>query len=197
MASLVLEQISKLERQLTILREQAKLADQQGRRAYQVLARKDERFHCLSDLFCDYADELFDDLSRLQRLSQKTADTDLLQLYCDRLCGKFIMLQGVINRLSHQQTRTKAKVDVWRSKVKKVVDSGNLTQLYAKLEQQHIFEHRLKEEIDVKILQLNRSTSIEQSAVLQTSILDLKTRYGRCQRTTWQLEQLINQKQSR
>ncbi|MFM2476778.1 primosomal replication protein PriC [Celerinatantimonas sp. MCCC 1A17872] len=197
MAGLVLEQISKLEKQLNILREQARLADQQGRRAYKVLARKDERFHCLSDLFCDYADELFDDLARLQRLSQKTADLDLLQLYCDRLCGKFIMLQEVLNRRPNQQTKDKAKVDAWRSKVKKVVDSGNLTQLYAKLEQQHIFEHRLKEEIDKKILQLNRSGSIEQSAVLQKSILDLKTRYGRCQRTTWQLEQLIKQKQSR
>ncbi|MFM2484126.1 primosomal replication protein PriC [Celerinatantimonas yamalensis] len=198
MASWVLADINKLEQQLRLLHQQAQEKDSQGiYHAYQVLGRKDERFHCMSDQFVDYADELSADLVRLQQLQKKTQDIELLKHYCDQLCGKFVMLQTTLQKLRPKELTTYKKVEAWQEQLKKAANSGHLSELYAKLEQQKVFEERLTTQIEQQIRQLNKSQSIEQSAQLQQNILDLKQRHGRCQRATWQIEQLISQKQSR
>lgn len=198
MASMVTNQVARLESKLNALREQAICKDQQeDSHAYQLLGRRDERFNCLSDLFVDYANELLSDLQRIKQLEEKTQDIDLLQLFYDRLCGKFMMLQEVIHYNPPTKRSSAAKVQAWQSQLKKAAKSGNVDQLYAKLTQQKEFEQRLVEQIEQQVEHLQRVNDVKQSAQLQQQILDLKQRYGRCQRTTWQLEQLIQQKQSR
>lgn len=191
------KELKELNVQLSRLRQQACDWDNQGNcHAYQMLGRDDERFTSLSDRFVDYADELITELEQLKKLTNRTRDQELIQLFCNRLCGKYLMLQRCLTRLKKPQ-KTKTNIGHWQKQLKKISNSGNINELYAKLAQQREFEQRLAERINQQVEALQRSNDTEQSARLQQQILELKQRYGRCQKATWQIEQQILKKQSR
>ncbi|MFM2482704.1 primosomal replication protein PriC [Celerinatantimonas sp. YJH-8] len=197
MASLDLNQFQTLQEQFKRLSVIAEQRDHDGEyNAYQLLGKDDERFRCLSAHFTDYVKELLTDLEHLKRLATKTDDHDLLRLYADRLCGKYMMLQKCLERLRPTETK-KQHVIFWQKQLKKVINNGDLGELYDKLAQQKQFEQRLSEQIDQLIIDLKRSEHIAASAALQEQILELKQRQGRCQKATWQLEQKINHLRSR
>lgn len=197
MASLDLNEIKNLAEKFESLKLTAEKYDHEGKHnAYQLLGKDDDRFRCLSSQFVDYAEELLSDLEHLQKLAHKTDDQDLIQLYSDRLCGKYIMLQKRIERLKWTN-KNDNKVIFWQKQLKKVINHGDLKELYDKLAQQQEFEQRLSGQIDQLVLDLKNSTHVATSAALQEKILELKQRQGRCQRATWQLEQKINHLRSR
>ncbi|WP_411991560.1 primosomal replication protein PriC [Agarivorans sp. DSG3-1] len=195
-------ELQTLSQKLLHLKQQAEHRDLQGERsAYAKTAVLDERFSCRSDLFSDYVTELEQDLNRIHLLSEKTQDLELLQLYCDRFVGKFAMLQSKIskaNRHAKQQAIPQQKrIQNWQKRLDKVMSSGNRSELHEKLSQQKQFEQQLEQKIAEKNQVLNRSNLKTDTARLSAEILSLKSRLGECQKTTWKLEQKINQIESR
>ena len=195
-------ELEKLAEKLRQLKEQAEHRDLQGERsAYAKTAVLDERFSCRSDLFSDYVSELEQDLLQISRLGEKTKDIDLLKLYCDRFVGKFAMLQGKINQISRKQKQRsipqQQRIQSWQNRLNKVINSGDQNQLREKLNQQKQFEAQLEQKIAEKNQVLNRSNIKTDTARLSAEILSLKSRLGECQKTTWKLEQKINQLESR
>lgn len=188
------KELAQLEVQLSRLRQQACDWDHQGNfHAYQILGKDDERFTSLSDQFIDYANELITEFSQLKKLINKTNDQELIQLFCNRLCGKYLMLQRCLTRLKKPH-KVKTNIEHWQKQLKKISNSGNINELYAKLAQQREFEQRLTKRIAQQVDALERSNDTEQSARLQQQILELKQRYGRCQKATWQIEQQLSKK---
>ncbi|WP_432452770.1 primosomal replication protein PriC [Agarivorans sp. QJM3NY_29] len=198
MASMVQLGLQRLADKLRQLKQQAEHRDLQGdRSAYAKMAVLDERFSCRSDLFFDYVLELENDLSRIARLSDISQDVELIKLYCDRFIGKFAMLQSQMNKALALQQRQRApqqqKVISWQNKLDKIIRSGDRSQLQEKLLQQKQFEQQLEYKIAEKSQRLNRSNPQTDTARLSAEILNLKSRLGECQKTTWKLEQKINQ----
>lgn len=195
-------ELAKLSAKLQQLKVQAEHRDLQGERsAYAKTAVLDERFSCRSDLFVDYVNELEQDLQRINRLSGKTQDMDLLKLYCDRFVGKFAMLQGKISQLSRKQQSQslpqQQRIQNWQRRLDKVMKTGDRAELQQKLAQQNYFEQQLEQKLAEKNQVLNRSNSKTDTARLSAEILSLKKRLGECQKTTWKLEQKLRQIESR
>ncbi|MGY5453161.1 primosomal replication protein PriC [Agarivorans sp. MS3-6] len=202
MASMVQLELKKLSIKLEQLRLQADQRDLQGERsAYAKMAVLDERFSCRSDLFSDYVRELERDLLHIYHLSQLSKDIELLQIYCDRFVGKFAMLQTQIDKVKRYQKRQfipqQQRVASWQKKLEKIINSGDRPQLQDKLLQQKQFEQQLQQKIAEKNQVLIRSNPKTDTARLSAEILSLKSRLGECQKTTWKLEQKINQLESR
>lgn len=195
-------ELANLTAKLQQLKQQAEHRDLQGERsAYAKTAVLDERFSCRSDLFVDYVSELEQDLQRINRLSQKTKDMDLLKLYCDRFVGKFAMLQAKISQLSRQQQQQnkpqQQRIQNWQRRLDQVMKAGDRSELQQKLAQQQHFEQQLQQKIAEKNQLLNRSNNKTDTARLSAEILSLKKRLGECQKTTWKLEQKLRQIESR
>ncbi|WP_192508583.1 primosomal replication protein [Pseudoalteromonas aurantia] len=80
------------------------------------------------------------------------------------------------------------KKKVYRSAVKKIVQSSH--DLYQELSQNHEFERRLVEMIELRKVQLNNATSAQSSALNQ-EILTLHGRLGRCRKAISATEEKI------
>lgn len=195
-------ELANLSAKLQQLKLQAEHRDLQGERsAYAKTAVLDERFSCRSDLFVDYVNELEQDLKRIDLLSHKTKDMDLLKLYCDRFVGKFAMLQAKISQLSRQQQQQaqpqQQRIQNWQRRLDQVMKAGDRSELQQKLAQQKHFEQQLEQKLTEKNQLLNRSNNKTDTARLSAEILSLKKRLGECQKTTWKLEQKLRQIESR
>ncbi len=190
-------QLEQLNNKLQQLKLQAEHRDLQGERsAYAKTAILDERFSCRSDLFVDYVNELERDLQRIDQLSHKTQDMDLLKLYCDRFVGKFAMLKAKISPIN-RQPQQQQRIQNWQRRLDQVMKAGNRSELQQKLAQQKDFEQQLELKLAEKNQVLKRSNNKTDTARLGAEILSLKKRLGECQKTTWKLEQKIRQIESR
>lgn len=154
-------------------------------------------FATKSLLLSDYVDEIIEHFDTLPPIEKRHSYTFALERISTQVEAIIKVLKSTPVWAKENQYKQPKKAKVFRQAVKKVMQSSH--ELYQELSQNHEFERRLLEMIDIRKQQLN-SANAEQAQKLNQEILALHARLGRCRKAISATEdkiQLAEKQQNR
>jgi primosomal replication protein N'' len=147
-------------------------------------------FATKSLLLTDYVDEIKATLTALPEPQKKQAYSFALDKIATQIEAIIKVLKSTSVWAKENKVRYLKKTKVYQAAVKKLIQSSQ--ELYQELSQNHEFERRLMEMIELRKLQLN-SANQTQADALNQEILTLHARLGRCRKAISATEEKIQQ----
>lgn len=138
----------------------------------------------------DYVEEIAEALSHLPPSEQRHAFTFAIERIGSQMEAVLKVLKSTPVWAKENKQNTPKKAKVYKKAVQKIMQSSH--ELYQELSQNHEFERRLQEMIDLRRLQMDKADPT-QAAKLNTEILALHARLGRCRKAISATEQKIQE----
>lgn len=145
-------------------------------------------FASKSLLLTDYLNEIEGAVEQLPQHSQRHSYRFAVEKINDQIDAIIKMLQATPVWQKESHTRRKPKKAQYKQAVQTIVQSSQ--ELYQELSQNHEFERRLAEMIQIRNMQLDTATP-EQTNALNQEILALHARLGRCRKAITATEDKI------
>jgi len=139
---------------------------------------------------CDYVDEIKEAFARLPSPDKRHAYAFALEKLSTQIEAVIKVLKSTPVWAKENKFTKPKKAKVYKQAVKKIMQSSH--ELYQELSQNHEFERRLQEMIDVRKQQLASASEAEASKINQ-EILALHARLGRCRKAITATEDKIQQ----
>jgi primosomal replication protein N'' len=139
---------------------------------------------------CDYVDEIKDAFARLPSPDKRHAYAFALEKLSAQIEAVIKVLKSTPVWAKENKFTQPKKAKVYRQAVQKIMQSSH--ELYQELSQNHEFERRLQEMIDIRKQQLSSANST-QASKLNQEILVLHARLGRCRKAISATEDKIQQ----
>lgn len=139
---------------------------------------------------CDYVDEIKDAFARLPSPDKRHAYAFALEKLSTQIEAVIKVLKSTPVWAKENKYTKPKKAKVYKQAVKKIMQSSH--ELYQELSQNHEFERRLQEMIDIRKQQLASANSTQASKINQ-EILALHARLGRCRKAITATEDKIQQ----
>ena len=139
---------------------------------------------------CDYVDEIKEAFARLPSPDKRHAYAFALEKLSTQIEAVIKVLKSTPVWAKENKFTKPKKAKVYKQAVKKIMQSSH--ELYQELSQNHEFERRLQEMIDVRKQQLASASKAEASKINQ-EILALHARLGRCRKAITATEDKIQQ----
>ncbi|ALO41566.1 primosomal replication protein [Pseudoalteromonas phenolica] len=139
---------------------------------------------------CDYVDEIKEAFARLPSPEKRHAYAFALEKLSTQIEAVIKVLKSTPVWAKENTFAKPKKTKVYRQAVKKIMQSSH--ELYQELSQNHEFERRLQEMIDLRKQQLSSASTSEASKINQ-EILALHARLGRCRKAITATEDKIQQ----
>lgn len=139
---------------------------------------------------CDYVDEIKEAFIRLPNPEKRHAYTFALGKLSTQIEAVIRVLKSTPVWAKENKFTQHKKAKVYKQAVKKIMQSSH--ELYQELSQNHEFERRLQEMIDIRKQQLSSASTAEASKINQ-EILALHARLGRCRKAISATEDKIQQ----
>jgi primosomal replication protein N'' len=147
-------------------------------------------FATKSLMLCDYVDEIKEAFARLPSPDKRHAYAFALEKLSTQIEAVIKVLKSTPVWAKENKFTKPKKAKVYKQAVKKIMQSSH--ELYQELSQNHEFERRLQEMIDVRKQQLASASKAEASKINQ-EILALHARLGRCRKAITATEDKIQQ----
>ena len=128
---------------------------------------------------CDYVDEIKEAFARLPNPDKRHAYAFALEKLSAQIEAVIKVLKSTPVWAKENKFTQPKKAKVYKQAVKKIMQSSH--ELYQELSQNHEFERRLQEMIDIRKRQLASASKAEASKINQ-EILALHARLGRCRK---------------
>ncbi|WP_017216241.1 primosomal replication protein [Pseudoalteromonas sp. NJ631] len=138
----------------------------------------------------DYVEEIAEALSHLPPSEQRHAFTFAIERIGSQMEAVLKVLKSTPVWAKENKLNTPKKAKVYKKAVQKIMQSSH--ELYQELSQNHEFERRLQEMIDLRRLQMDKADPT-QAAKLNAEILALHARLGRCRKAISATEQKIQE----
>lgn len=139
---------------------------------------------------CDYVDEIKEAFARLPSPEKRHAYAFALEKLSTQIEAVIKVLKSTPVWAKEKKFTKPKKAKVYKQAVKKIMQSSH--ELYQELSQNHEFERRLQEMIDIRKQQLLSASTTEASKINQ-EILSLHARLGRCRKAITATEDKIHQ----
>ena len=139
---------------------------------------------------CDYVDEIKEAFARLPSPDKRHAYAFALEKLSTQIEAVIKVLKSTPVWAKENKFTKPKKAKVYKQAVKKIMQSSH--ELYQELSQNHEFERRLQEMIDIRKQQLASASEAEASKINQ-EILALHARLGRCRKAITATEDKIQQ----
>jgi primosomal replication protein N'' len=139
---------------------------------------------------CDYVDEIKEAFARLPSPEKRHAYAFALEKLSTQIEAVIKVLKSTPVWAKENKFTKPKKAKVYKQAVKKIMQSSH--ELYQELSQNHEFERRLQEMIDIRKQQLSSANTAEASKINQ-EILALHARLGRCRKAITATEDKIQQ----
>lgn len=139
---------------------------------------------------CDYVDEIKEAFARLPSPDKRHAYAFALEKLSTQIEAVIKVLKSTPVWAKENKFTKPKKAKVFKQAVKKIMQSSH--ELYQELSQNHEFERRLQEMIDIRKQQLTSAGKAEASKINQ-EILVLHARLGRCRKAISATEDKIQQ----
>ena len=139
---------------------------------------------------CDYVDEIKEAFARLPSPDKRHACAFALEKLSTQIEAVIKVLKSTPVWAKENKFTKPKKAKVYKQAVKKIMQSSH--ELYQELSQNHEFERRLQEMIDIRKQQLASASEAEASKINQ-EILALHARLGRCRKAITATEDKIQQ----
>lgn len=139
---------------------------------------------------CDYVDEIKEAFARLPSPDKRHAYAFALEKLSTQIEAVIKVLKSTPVWAKENKFTKPKKAKVYKQAVKKIMQSSH--ELYQELSQNHEFERRLQEMIDIRKQQLASASKAEASKINQ-EILALHARLGRCRKAITATEDKIQQ----
>jgi len=139
---------------------------------------------------CDYVDEIKEAFARLPSPEKRHAYAFALEKLSTQIEAVIKVLKSTPVWAKENKFTKPKKAKVYKQAVKKIMLSSH--ELYQELSQNHEFERRLQEMIDIRKQQLASANSTQASKINQ-EILALHARLGRCRKAITATEDKIQQ----
>jgi primosomal replication protein N'' len=139
---------------------------------------------------CDYVDEIKEAFARLPSPDKRHAYAFALEKLSTQIEAVIKVLKSTPVWAKENKFTKPKKAKVYKQAVKKIMQSSH--ELYQELSQNHEFERRLQEMIDICKQQLASASKAEASKINQ-EILALHARLGRCRKAITATEDKIQQ----
>lgn len=139
---------------------------------------------------CDYVDEIKEAFARLPSPEKRHAYAFALEKLSTQIEAVIKVLKSTPVWAKENKFTKPKKAKVYKQAVKKIMQSSH--ELYQELSQNHEFERRLQEMIDMRKQQLASANSTQASKINQ-EILALHARLGRCRKAITATEDKIQQ----
>lgn len=139
---------------------------------------------------CDYVDEIKEAFARLPSPEKRHAYAFALEKLSTQIEAVIKVLKSTPVWAKENKFTKPKKAKVYKQAVKKIMQSSH--ELYQELSQNHEFERRLQEMIDIRKQQLSSASTVEASKINQ-EILALHARLGRCRKAITATEDKIQQ----
>ncbi|TMO66556.1 primosomal replication protein [Pseudoalteromonas aurantia] len=136
----------------------------------------------------DYVDEIKVTLTALPEPQKRHAYAFALEKIATQIEAVIKVLKSTSVWAKENKAHYPKKAKVYRSAVKKVIQSSQ--ELYQELSQNHEFERRLIEMVELRKVQLNNANPTQAHALNQ-EILTLHARLGRCRKAISATEEKI------
>ncbi|AUJ70763.1 MULTISPECIES: primosomal replication protein [Pseudoalteromonas] len=138
----------------------------------------------------DYVEEIAEAMSHLPPSAQRHAFTFAIERIGSQMEAVLKVLKSTPVWAKENKLNTPKKAKVYKKAVQKIMQSSH--ELYQELSQNHEFERRLQEMIDLRRLQMDKADPT-QAAKLNAEILALHARLGRCRKAISATEQKIQE----
>ncbi|KZN58879.1 primosomal replication protein [Pseudoalteromonas luteoviolacea] len=145
-------------------------------------------FHTKSLLLADYVEEIQTALKNLPPEQNRHAYLFAVEQVGEQMQAVIKVLKSTPVWAKENKLNIPKKAKVYRKAVQRIMQSSH--ELYQELSQNHEFERRLQEMIDIRKGQLDGANA-EKNAQLNTEILALHTRLGRCRKAISATEEKI------
>jgi primosomal replication protein N'' len=139
---------------------------------------------------CDYVDEIKEAFARLPSPDKRHAYAFALEKLSTQIEAVIKVIKSTPVWAKENKFTKPKKAKVYKQAVKKIMQSSH--ELYQELSQNHEFERRLQEMIDMRKQQLASANSTQASKINQ-EILALHARLGRCRKAITATEDKIQQ----
>ena len=139
---------------------------------------------------CDYVDEIKEAFARLPSPDKRHAYAFALEKLSTQIEAVIKVLKSTPVWAKENKFTKPKKAKVYKQAVQKIMQSSH--ELYQELSQNHEFERRLQEMIDIRKQQLASASKAEASKINQ-EILALHARLGRCRKAITATEDKIQQ----
>ena len=139
---------------------------------------------------CDYVDEIKEAFARLPNPDKRHAYAFALEKLSAQIEAVIKVLKSTPVWAKENKFTQPKKAKAYKQAVKKIMQSSH--ELYQELSQNHEFERRLQEMIDIRKRQLASASKAEASKINQ-EILALHARLGRCRKAITATEDKIQQ----
>lgn len=137
---------------------------------------------------CDYVDEINDAYNRLPSQNKRHAYAFALEKLVTQIEAVIKVLKSTPVWAKENKLNIPKKAKVYKKAVQKIMQSSH--ELYQELSQNHEFERRLQEMIEIRKQQLHDS-NLSQSKKINQEILALHARLGRCRKAISATEEKI------
>ncbi|NOU50568.1 primosomal protein [Pseudoalteromonas sp. JBTF-M23] len=177
--------LERLHQQVAKLAEQARLFDNakwfDKNRYIQAQPSLFDRtvFATKSLILSDYIDEISAQLKHLPPMENRHAYGFAIQRIATQVEAVIKVLKSTPVWAKENKSNYKKKNKIYQKAVQKIMQSSH--ELYQELSQNHEFERRLMEMIDIRKQQLDKA-SAEQASQINQEILALHARLGRCRK---------------
>ncbi|MBD1582572.1 primosomal replication protein [Pseudoalteromonas sp. S16_S37] len=177
--------LARLHQQVAKLAEQAKLFDNakwfDKNRYIQAQPSLFDRtvFATKSLLLSDYVDEISAQLKHLPPMEKRHAYSFAIQRIATQVEAVIKVLKSTPVWAKENKANYKKKNKIYQKAVQKIMQSSH--ELYQELSQNHEFERRLLEMIEIRKQQLDKASS-EQASQINQEVLVLHARLGRCRK---------------
>ncbi len=138
----------------------------------------------------DYVDEIAEGMSHLPPSEQRYAFAFAIERIGSQIQAILKVLKSTPVWAKENKNKAPKKAKVYKKAVQKIMQSSH--ELYQELSQNHEFERRLKEMIDIRQQQMDKA-SPQQASKLNGEILALHGRLGRCRKAISVTEQKIQE----
>ncbi|MCF6436257.1 primosomal replication protein PriC [Pseudoalteromonas sp. MMG022] len=188
--------LDKLHQQLARLSEQAQQFDNakwfDKNRYIQAQPSLFDRtvFATKSLLLCDYVDEIKAQVKHLPPMEKRHAYSFAVQRIATQIEAIIKVLKSTPVWAKENKASFSKKHKVYRKAVQKIMQSSH--ELYQELSQNHEFERRLQEMIEIRREKLDKASNAEAQKINQ-EILALHARLGRCRKAISETEAKIQQ----
>ncbi|GEK09557.1 primosomal replication protein [Pseudoalteromonas sp. McH1-7] len=186
----------KLEQQISRLKQQAvqfdaaKWFDKNRYMQAQPSLFDTRVFRTKSLKLSDYVDEISEAMTHLPPSEQRHAFAFAIERIGSQMEAVLKVLKSTPVWAKENKLNTPKKAKVYKKAVQKIMQSSH--ELYQELSQNHEFERRLQEMIDLRRLQMDKANGNE-AAKLNAEILALHARLGRCRKAITATEQKIQE----
>ncbi|MCF2856366.1 primosomal replication protein [Pseudoalteromonas sp. SMS1] len=147
-------------------------------------------FHTKSLLLADYVEEIKTALKHLPPEQNRHAYQFAVEQVGEQMQAIIKVLKSTPVWAKENKLNKPKKAKVYRKAVQRIMQSSH--ELYQELSQNHEFERRLQEMINIRKAQLEGANA-EKNAQLNAEILALHTRLGRCRKAISATEEKIQQ----